>query len=278
MTVISRCVQGNLTCARAAELLSLIASAYQTAQEALAARQSSGSGARQPRTPQPPPPARAGAPARRSPGPHHLHRLQRSSPPRKTLRGRRLLSEPRNPAPSACARPVSVRPANAALPLIASAVCARPAKANWSNSTARLTTGSKAAARASPLWACRTMLPAKSSPPSSSPRKPPTAISPCCKLLRRYGVPIAFYGDRSGVFTRNDDHWSIEEQLAGKRKRGGAAGSRAPHSGVLPPHSDLRVGPNAALLQYGHSDRDARGPSVKDVPERFVKDVMELDT
>jgi len=37
-------------------------------------------------------------------------------------------------------------------------------------------------------------------------------------LLRRFGVPIAFYGDRSGIFTRNDDHWSLEEQLAGKRQ------------------------------------------------------------
>ena len=37
-------------------------------------------------------------------------------------------------------------------------------------------------------------------------------------LLRRYGVPLAFYGDRSGVFTRNDQHWSIDEQLAGQRQ------------------------------------------------------------
>ena len=37
-------------------------------------------------------------------------------------------------------------------------------------------------------------------------------------LLRRYGLPIAFYGDRSSVFTRNDDHWSIDEQLAGQRQ------------------------------------------------------------
>jgi transposase len=37
-------------------------------------------------------------------------------------------------------------------------------------------------------------------------------------LLRRYGVPLAFYGDRSGIFTRNDDHWSINEQLAGHRQ------------------------------------------------------------
>jgi transposase len=37
-------------------------------------------------------------------------------------------------------------------------------------------------------------------------------------LLRRFGVPVAFYGDRSGIFVRNDDHWSLDEQLAGKRQ------------------------------------------------------------
>jgi transposase len=37
-------------------------------------------------------------------------------------------------------------------------------------------------------------------------------------LLRRFGIPLAFYGDRSGIFVRNDDHWSVEEQLAGKRQ------------------------------------------------------------
>src|ERR1700722_18702607 len=37
------------------------------------------------------------------------------------------------------------------------------------------------------------------------------------QLLRRHGLPLAFYGDRSGVFVRNDDHWTVEEQLAGKR-------------------------------------------------------------
>jgi transposase len=37
-------------------------------------------------------------------------------------------------------------------------------------------------------------------------------------LLRRHGVPIAFYGDRNGIFVRNDDHWSLEEipQLGGR--------------------------------------------------------------
>ena len=37
-------------------------------------------------------------------------------------------------------------------------------------------------------------------------------------LLLRHGVPVAFYGDRSGVFTRNDHHWSLDEQLAGHRQ------------------------------------------------------------
>ena len=37
-------------------------------------------------------------------------------------------------------------------------------------------------------------------------------------LLRRCGVPIAFYGDHSGIFVRNDDHWTLQEELAGKRE------------------------------------------------------------
>ena len=37
-------------------------------------------------------------------------------------------------------------------------------------------------------------------------------------VLRRYGVPLSLYGDRCGVFVRNDDHWSLEEQLAGRRQ------------------------------------------------------------
>jgi hypothetical protein len=38
------------------------------------------------------------------------------------------------------------------------------------------------------------------------------------QLLRRHGTPLAFYGDHSGIFVRNDDFWSLEEQLAGKRQ------------------------------------------------------------
>jgi len=37
------------------------------------------------------------------------------------------------------------------------------------------------------------------------------------QLLRRFGTPLAFYGDRSSIFLRNDDDWSLAEQLAGKR-------------------------------------------------------------
>jgi len=38
------------------------------------------------------------------------------------------------------------------------------------------------------------------------------------QLLRARGVPLAFYGDHSAIFVRNDDFWSVEEQLAGKRQ------------------------------------------------------------
>ena len=38
------------------------------------------------------------------------------------------------------------------------------------------------------------------------------------RLLRRHGVPLSLYGDRHSIFLRNDHHWSIEEQLAGKRQ------------------------------------------------------------
>ncbi len=37
-------------------------------------------------------------------------------------------------------------------------------------------------------------------------------------VLRRYGVPLSLYGDRCGVFVRNDDHWTLQEELAGRRQ------------------------------------------------------------
>jgi len=38
------------------------------------------------------------------------------------------------------------------------------------------------------------------------------------RLLRDFGIPLAFYGDHHGIFVRNDDHWTVEEQLAGRRQ------------------------------------------------------------
>jgi len=38
------------------------------------------------------------------------------------------------------------------------------------------------------------------------------------QLLQRHGVPLAFYGDRSSIFVRNDDAWTLAEQLAGQRQ------------------------------------------------------------
>ncbi|HXY23790.1 MAG TPA: ISNCY family transposase [Candidatus Acidoferrum sp.] len=37
-------------------------------------------------------------------------------------------------------------------------------------------------------------------------------------VLRRFGIPTAFYGDHSGIFVRNDDSWTLEEELAGQRQ------------------------------------------------------------
>src|SRR5665811_1635948 len=61
-------------------------------------------------------------------------------------------------------------------------------------------------------------------------------------------------------------------------QRGGFARGRSTRSGVLPPHPDLRTRPAAAAFDQAQFARDTCGRSVKDVPERFVKDVMELDT
>ncbi len=35
------------------------------------------------------------------------------------------------------------------------------------------------------------------------------------RLARRAGLPVTFYGDRLGVFVRNDAHWRLEEELQG---------------------------------------------------------------
>ena len=35
------------------------------------------------------------------------------------------------------------------------------------------------------------------------------------QLTERHGLPVTLYGDRLGVFVRNDAHWSLEEELQG---------------------------------------------------------------
>jgi transposase InsO family protein len=37
------------------------------------------------------------------------------------------------------------------------------------------------------------------------------------QILLDKGIPLALYMDRHGIFRRNDDHWSLEEQLLGVR-------------------------------------------------------------
>lgn len=40
----------------------------------------------------------------------------------------------------------------------------------------------------------------------------------CLKqLLLEKGIPLAIYMDRHGIFKRNDDHWTLQEELAGER-------------------------------------------------------------
>ena len=37
----------------------------------------------------------------------------------------------------------------------------------------------------------------------------------CRDLFVTHGLPVALYGDRLNVFTRNDRHWTLEEELQG---------------------------------------------------------------
>ncbi len=37
------------------------------------------------------------------------------------------------------------------------------------------------------------------------------------ELVTSHGIPVKFYGDRSGILVRNDNHWTLEEELAGRQ-------------------------------------------------------------
>ena len=38
------------------------------------------------------------------------------------------------------------------------------------------------------------------------------------EMIKKYGVPMVIYQDRHGALHRNDSHWSLEEQLAGRQE------------------------------------------------------------
>jgi transposase len=38
------------------------------------------------------------------------------------------------------------------------------------------------------------------------------------KIVTQYGIPISIYQDRHGSLKRNDDHWTLEEELAGRQE------------------------------------------------------------
>jgi hypothetical protein len=38
------------------------------------------------------------------------------------------------------------------------------------------------------------------------------------QILHQRGIPLTLYGDRFGALVRNDDHWSVEEQLEGEQR------------------------------------------------------------
>jgi transposase len=38
------------------------------------------------------------------------------------------------------------------------------------------------------------------------------------EVVKRYGIPLVMYHDRHGALHRNDSHWSLEEQLAGRQE------------------------------------------------------------
>ena len=37
------------------------------------------------------------------------------------------------------------------------------------------------------------------------------------QIVQHYGIPVSIYQDCHGTLHRNDDHWSLEEQLASRQ-------------------------------------------------------------
>lgn len=217
VTVISQCVQGNLTCARAAELLDLsprhvkrLKSRYRQGSAAALAHVSRGRPSHQ-RTPQATRDRILALARTRYTGfnDHHLHEKlvekEGLSLSRETLR--RLLrangiGSPRKRRPPAH-RQRRLRSAREG-----ELVQLDGSPHDWLQGRGPLLTALGMQDDASGKILAAQFFPSETSQ---------GYFRLLQSLLRRYGVPLAFYGDRSGIFTRNDDHWSIDEQLAGQR-------------------------------------------------------------
>src|SRR5271165_5758572 len=79
-------------------------------------------------------------------------------------------------------------------------------------------TGFKAAALNSLSSAFRMTPPVRSWPPTSSSKpKISSAISALHTMITAHGIPLSLYRDRHSIFQRNDAHWTLAEQLAGKQ-------------------------------------------------------------
>lgn len=218
VTVISQCVQGNLTCARAAELLALsprhvkrLKSRYRQGSAAALAHVSRGRPSRQ-RTP-PATRNRILALARtRYAGfnDHHLHEklveTEGLSLSRETLR--RLLRANGMGSPRK-RRPPAHRQRRLRSAREGELVQLDGSPHDWLQGRGPLLTALGMQDDASGKILAAQFFPSETSQ---------GYFRLLQSLLRRYGVPLAFYGDRSGIFTRNDDHWSIHEQLAGQRQ------------------------------------------------------------
>jgi hypothetical protein len=38
------------------------------------------------------------------------------------------------------------------------------------------------------------------------------------QIVTQYGIPLTTYQDRHGSLKRNDDHWTLEEELGGRQE------------------------------------------------------------
>ena len=80
-------------------------------------------------------------------------------------------------------------------------------------------TSSKAAAPSSLSSAFRMTPPARSSPltSNSNPKIPFGYLRALHAMITAHGIPLSLYRDRHSIFQRNDSHWTLAEQLAGKQ-------------------------------------------------------------